>query len=444
MVLSDRISSALSHPAAPFTVVALALLSALILYLPSADAPFYNDDIDNLDIGSHFSPEWLNPFARTNLYFRPMRDLYWAGTYSIFGLNPVPYHIISIALHLVCTVLVFFLARPLLKTPLGAALVALLFAVSSKLSEAVQWMAAVTSLLEGFFTIATVLLFIRYLSSRRALWLVLSTAAFALALLSKEAAVILPALLWISDVFLHRKGERMRELARAKGRWKPYVPFLAVWTIYVAVYLARLGANYYIEEGRYALNANIVVKFFEFAGEVFFNWTYWNLPLALILLAIILASLVWGTRALRFGMLWFIVATLPHLPMQWQGAEERYFYVPFIGFAIFLVGASEVLFDLLGRSRRPRSRFVVACLVCAILAGYAISAQRDTLRFRKLSSDFWGELERIDTSLGEVREGDHLRVETPLHAPYVKRYLKLKRGLRSLTVTAATSAADGG
>lgn len=416
----------------PSIVVCLSLAVVPILYLPILDDPFYNDDINLLHTGRGFTHELLNPFFRPGFY-RPVWEFYFFASYSLFGLNPLFYHLLSVALHIICSFLGYLLALRIMKTPLRASFVCLLFAISSKVTNAVHWISAVSSLLVGIFAISAILLFLHYLTHRQMHTLVLSCAVFALALLTKEEAITIIPLLWISEIFCHRKSESLKDLFVVKGRWKPYVPFLIIALAYTIIYFIRILEHPLVSGEHYAINAFTLFKFYEFAGEVFFNSTLWHAAILLSLIAIY--TLVRGNREWKLGVFWFSIAILPFIPMQWTGVAERYNYIPVFGFCVFFFAMFGGFFDFLKNRRRRWIAILPVILVTAYLVGAIVSVRRDISDFGNDCTFFFNELEEIESSVAEIEEEDQITVNTEIHTPYVEQYIELRRGLRNIEVT---------
>ena len=99
-------------------------------------------------------------------------------------------------MHLVVTWLVYVLVRKVTGQFTTAWLAAVIFGVHPIHHEVVAWVSGTT---ESLFAILFLLAFLAYLRSReesKALWMSLSCALYALALLSKETAIVLPALVF--------------------------------------------------------------------------------------------------------------------------------------------------------------------------------------------------------------------------------------------------------
>ncbi len=122
-----------------------------------------------------------------DMYVRPLTVLTYFTDNMIYGLNPAGWHLTNVLWHLACSLLVFLLARVLLKDRTAAFSAAYLFLLLACHSESVAWVSGRTDLLATAFCLGSILAFLR--KSPWALFL------FAAGLLAKESVLITP-LLW--------------------------------------------------------------------------------------------------------------------------------------------------------------------------------------------------------------------------------------------------------
>lgn len=136
--------------------------------------------------------------------------------YVLWGMNPFGYHLTNLLLHVVNAVLVYVLARHLLRgvTPpeqrsdtidvaASAAIAALLFALHPLRVESVAWITERRDVLSGCFSLLTVLAYLRAIerveTHRR--WYAVALGSFACALLSKATSMSVPVVLLILNVY---------------------------------------------------------------------------------------------------------------------------------------------------------------------------------------------------------------------------------------------------
>jgi hypothetical protein len=138
-------------------------------------------------------------------YYRPVQNAALAVGFHLSGRSPFGWHLIKIALHLVATGLVFWLATMLTKDTAVGLLSAILFGLHPVHVESVVWIAALPEPLAAVFILAAFCCFARRPAIRGGqLWAIL---LFALALLSHEGAVAFSFLFTLYS-FLFESSER--------------------------------------------------------------------------------------------------------------------------------------------------------------------------------------------------------------------------------------------
>lgn len=158
-------------------------------------------------------------------YWRPVVTLAYALQFQLFGTSPLGYHGVNLALHLGCTLLVFGLLRRRVgdageRGDIAAALGALVFAVHPSRPESVTWISGSTDL---WMTLLALLAERVFASSRDRRGVGAGLLA-GLALWSKEAAVVVPALLTLETL----AGRDDARRAKLPGLWGVLAAVLAL------------------------------------------------------------------------------------------------------------------------------------------------------------------------------------------------------------------------
>ena len=229
----------------------LACAAAALFYLATLSFGFVYDDVpqivNNLAIRNWSSVPhyftghvWAAIFPNTvGNYYRPVFLIWLRVNYAIFGVNPWGWHLSSVLCHVVATLLVFRLAWKLVADRLTAFFCALIFALHPAHVENVAWVSGVTDSLAACFLLGSILLLMG--AERRLLWRIGSLALFVLALLSKEVAVILPALVF---------GFGLMPQAETDSTQRPNSRYAARLALpYVLVLLAYAAARYFALHG---------------------------------------------------------------------------------------------------------------------------------------------------------------------------------------------------
>ncbi len=307
-----------------------------------------------------FRPDWqLN-------YYRPVFLLWLRLNYFVFGLHPWGWHLTTVLAHVLATLLVFCLARRLLRDALGAIYAALIFGLHPVHVEVVSWVSGVTESLVAVGVLGSFLAFLRWREERRRLWLAVSLLCFAAGLLEKETALVLPVLVWGYEWI--QGGEWPPEraaraiLSRAWPAMRPAVPYLILVLLYIP---ARYHALQSLVPLVTPTSLSTVVltwpaliwfwirhlflpvglsSAYDFASVEHPGWTNFVLPGLLVLAVALLALMAaWCSRAAAFALLWMMVFLVPVLDIRLFEAslfaQDRYLYLPSVGFAILIAMA---------------------------------------------------------------------------------------------------------
>jgi tetratricopeptide (TPR) repeat protein len=211
---------------------AAAGLTGFLLYANTAFNGFVFDDLnvvvrnpiahDPLAVRGIFTSHyWANVETSGDLY-RPLTIWSFALNRAATGEGAAGYHLTNAALHGVVSALVALLASALALSAGGAMAAGLLFAVHPIHVEAVAPIVGRSELLAALFALAAWTAYLRGTGGAADLpvkrgprpWLlVASVISFALAILSKESAVVLPALMLAGDRVSGRSGARSPGLA---------------------------------------------------------------------------------------------------------------------------------------------------------------------------------------------------------------------------------------
>ncbi len=313
-------------------------------------------------------------FYASNYY--PLTTLTFLFEYTAFGLNPVPYHLLNVLLHLVNVVLVFKLVQALSGRDRVALLVCILFAVHPFRVESVAWVSERKDVLYALFYFASLIVYLRYIGSGKARLYVWTLLLFVLSLLSKPAAVSLPVLMIVMDVYKGRKPD-------AKA-WLEKMPFLLLSLIFGVINIMAQQADGALSDLSTIYNplqrvvvffsapafyiVGLVAPFRMTAVHFFPTAEEGALPFMYYLSIPFLAVVTWWVvrnkylrREVLFGVAFFLVSIgvmLQIIPVGSAYAAERYTYVPYVG--LFYIIAQWLVGD---SSRQPVKMAVFAAFV---------------------------------------------------------------------------------
>jgi tetratricopeptide (TPR) repeat protein len=399
------VAAASSGAGASWSLAGL-LVATFLVYLPSLANQLTNWDDDryllNNPLVSQLSPGSLaHIFAPTTVVFgnyHPLTLLACALEWRFAGADPTAYHLASLLLHLVSTVLVFRIALELSPgSARGALVTAALFALHPMHVESVAWIAEQKDVLYGAFFLGALLLYLRHAAAGRARHLAGALLLFVLSLLAKGQAVVLPVAMLLADAYQRRPLTRRSLLEKApffllalafgvlavlaqkadgnlnKPGLAPWQsPFFACWGL--VLYLARFVVPAPLSAFHpYPLGPNGTLPPWVLAG-----------PLVLLALAILFFRARAAQRDLFFGVLFFaltIAPVLQLLPINAAFVAERYTYIPYLGLC-WVVGQAWARAAVHGGRVRGRVLrvAVVAAIACfALVSGLRARVWRDSI-----------------------------------------------------------------
>jgi tetratricopeptide (TPR) repeat protein len=381
-------------------------LLAIVLYLNTLGNGFVYDDIPQVvqnpwirgfhNLRAIFtSGAWGFGGESTN-YYRPLMHIFYMLLYVLFGLNPLGFHVFNICVHAGVSLLVFSLAsallrddRSLLSPPVLSASVTagLLFAAHPIHTEAVSWISGIPDLSFTFFSLCSLLLYMR-LPAERIPSLdssyLLSLLLFFLATLCKETALVF---LFVFIAYDHL----IREDCRASWRRVTgYLPFLAVAAVYFLLRVHALGGlapqkrhtelttYQYLVSALPLLRDYVLKLILPLNLRVFYSFH----PASSVLQAPVLSALMFTLvllgllfrihKANKRAFFLFFLMLIPLLPVIYIPAlgenpfAERYLYLPSVGFVLLFSLAVQY-----AHRERPKSSLIITISVCIVIALYS-------------------------------------------------------------------------
>lgn len=385
-------------------LVAALCLAAILPYLNILANEFvYDDEAQILQNPYVHSWHFLRQIFTTNVwsfmgasgttnYYRPLMTFSYLLTWKLLGPLPIAFHIVNLAWHLAAVLLVYFCAKRLFGDLRVAALAALLFALHPVHTEAVAWAAALPDLQVTVFCLLALLVYCapgQFTRGRAAGF----CAVFALALLSKEPALMLAPLLVAYEFRPQANGTGVpRESKRTRIT---LVVTMAV--AYVGLRRWLLGALAPVLQHDWVSWREAVLSAFALVAQytalliwparlsafhVFVKSAALTEPLVLAGIAIVAACVVIIARLWRrawpaaFAILWLGFTLAPVLNARWMASNvltERYLYLPSVGFCWLVAWAGIAAWDWCARQspalrRTARSGVAAATAILAVLA----------------------------------------------------------------------------
>jgi protein O-mannosyl-transferase len=371
-------------PAAIFAIT-------FVTFLPGLSGEFLNwdDDVNFLGNPNFRGLGWENVrwmFTTTHEgHWIPLTWLTLGLNYALGGMNPLGYHVGSLLFHASCAVLFYFAARRLIGAALpvaapgalswGAAFAALLFAVHPLRVESVVWITERRDVQSMFFYLLAALGYLRAVEESRngrlsSRWRALSVAAFVCAVVSKSSTIMLPAALFLIDLYpLRRASLGWRRLIVEK---LPYL-IVAAADVVVALIAVRSAAKL-TGLGTHGLAGRIAIVFYSF---FYYPWKLvWPVELspmyempqrvgpleprflvAITVVVLVTAVLVALRRRWPAGLCAWVYSAVMILPLSgvihagFQLVQDRWSYLSGMGFVLLAGGGAAWLLDARARGR---------------------------------------------------------------------------------------------
>ncbi|MGC2211229.1 MAG: tetratricopeptide repeat protein [Candidatus Korobacteraceae bacterium] len=401
------------------------LLITFLVYCPALWFDFVYDDMLDIvnepalkswdSVPRYFVPQLAKMFGpggwHAERFYRPVFMLWLRLNDALFGLQPGYWHLAAIAAHLLMTLIMYLLARRLLRDWIPAALAALFFGLHPVHVQVVSWVSVVSESLLGAALLASLLCYATRENSR---WRYAgSLILFGMALLVKETAVVFPLVIFAYASLFPRKEQT--GLKRVGQAARESLPFLGLSAAYLGIRWAALKTVVVsIQQLSYSATLLTIPSLLLFYVKLMV-WPLrlsplystpivtqagaWNFILPLLLLLLMAAALVWLLWRLNatasdakgevaqlrwkvavFSFAWTVfllpALNLPALPVE-QLAQDRYVYLPSVSFAILLALALQTV----GSSRQrflgmPAATAIPALLLAMLMAAGTISESR--------------------------------------------------------------------
>ena len=373
--------------------ILLIVLAGSVAYSNSLSGPFIFDDLPAI-VENPQIREWsrlsavLRPERESPVAGRPLVNLSFAINYALDGLNPLGYHLVNIAIHLLCALVIFGVVRRTLALPglqprFGrwasnlAFAAALLWTLHPLNTEAVNYVTQRTELMMALFYLLTLYAGIRAWQAARARrWHAIAVASCAAGMACKESMATAPLMVVLYDsIFLFGS---LRHAVRS--RWRFYAGLAMSWMVLVAVMWSgprvhSAGFSSGASPWTYLLNQTVMItnylRLTVWPRALVLNYG-WPLPLtladvipyALLVTSLLALTIVVLARQPKWGFLglWFFVTLAPAssvVPIATEVGAERRMYLPLIALVVLAVVGTSFI------KRLPSRAAAIVLVMCA-------------------------------------------------------------------------------
>jgi Flp pilus assembly protein TadD len=303
-------------------------------------------------------------------FWHPLTWLSLMFDYQLYGLNAGGYHLTNLILHVLSTLLLFWLFNRMTGAIWPSAFVAAFFALHPLHVESVAWIAERKDVLSAFFWMLTLCLYVYYTEKPVIKRYLLVIFSFVCALMSKPMVITLPVVMILLDYWpLGRLLSNDHKLSEIKiagiiPLWQLWekIPFF-VFSAFFSIITLYAKNKPFVKHFPLGLRiANAPISFMTYLEKTF--WPHdlavfypfctqiplWQVLGATILIIIISAAVIVTAKHLPYlfvGWLWYAITLLPVIGIIQIGnfaMADRFAYLPSIGIAVMIAWSIPLLF----------------------------------------------------------------------------------------------------
>jgi len=344
------------------TLIYCAVIVVIIItvYSPLFNATFlhWDDDVmvtENYVIKNPTTENIKEIFSRPFLgSYNPLVVLTFAAEEKVFGLNASAFHITNLAIHILNSLLVFWLVVLLCRNKVISLFTALLFSVHPMHVEAVAWVTALKETLFVLFYLSSVVAYIYFVKSdsnksgkEKIILYLVSIVLFIFSVLSKPVAVTLPAVLILIDYFMSGKFEKKSLLNK--------IPFIIIsigfsyltfvtfaknnalvlqYNLFQSVLIFFYSLVFYLYKLVFPVYLAPIYPFPSLSGS-WMPWAYMLSPIIIIALLYLVFKAAKRNKDVVFAAAFFLITILPvsnFIPVKNVSLFfDRFTYLPYIG-----------------------------------------------------------------------------------------------------------------
>lgn len=390
------------------------LLMALpfLVFTPILNDFFFRDDFTWIENARITQENFFHIFTlNVSHFFRPLSHIVMMLKYTLFGLNPVGYHVVSLLLHGLNAVVFYVFLRDVLKLESKPLLygIPLLWETHFIYLEAVAWISAFTNLLLGMSLLGSLIVL-----ARQNRWAFV--ALFLATLLIKEEGVFLwPLAVVYVKLFQENKWKNVfkrKELQTSGVLWVGYL--ILQW------YLQK--SSPLVTEGIFGVGFNGVTSLMDKFMVLLFNL---ESPVSMMASTVILIILIGIYAAIVFkgltrpqllfvGML-LIFSLLPTIFLNFTNNAGRYFYNASFAMAI-LIGA--MAFESMVKLKM--GRWIVAPFMLLLVSIHVWTIRSSAIQFEQLGENAHTFIQNIKPTIkSQDSEAEYNFIAAPFSQPEI-------------------------
>jgi len=376
-------------------------------------------------------------------FFRPTESITFMADYFLWGMEPFGYHMTNTVLHILVSILLFYVMCIVTKNYLLSGIVGILYLVHPIHTEAVTYISGRADSLASIFLLLMIFFQYKYWQAvrkyKRIFCYLLILCSFLLGLLSKESAMIFPFLLMLFE-YCFRSDKNY-----AKFTFKTILFYVPIFALMGTWYLAKnkIVPTEVMVENVPPLSAFVAalprlvfdyVKLSLFPVNLHMEYklpfpsfplqSFYSKPIIFIFIFLGVFIYLWkrgksnsSMRIMFFGLAWFLLALFPYMNIAFvMNAifSEHWLYIPEMGLILFFVC---FIFYHTRNAERLRKYAISFCIVITLLYSFLTVRQnrvwRDPITFFTHTVKYSPHSEKAynQLALEYIKRGDLIKAE---------------------------------
>ncbi len=219
--------------------ILLILLSVFILYHVSVNYFFFQDDWFHINISQARNfQEFINLFKiRTDIIaWRPIsKQLFFFLDYKLFGLNPIPAHLVIFSFFISNVFLLYIILKKLFNSIKISVLASFMYATSTIHFISLSWISAGEYTIGTFFWLSASLTYLLFIKSRKIYLYICSILLFIICLASTEFAITWPFVIIGLELLFPQKHKKISNLKKMIAKIYLMIPAIMIIVLYLAL-----------------------------------------------------------------------------------------------------------------------------------------------------------------------------------------------------------------
>lgn len=306
----------------------------------------HNADLQGFDASAFFSKSYLG-------HYHPVTMLSYSIDFFINGLHSYGYHLHNLLLHLFNSVFVYFVIFLLTRKISYSLFCSIVFSIHPLHVESFAWISERKDVLFSFFFLLSCIFYLLNQTDKKKIYGIIIIVSFLLSLFSKAAAVTLPVVFILFDLYkgvsfrtsvIHKIPFLLISLVAGTGTYFLFkaegnVYEIPDYTIFDRLLIPFNSLLFYLYKFFVPTNLS-AAYFFPIKSSEGFDITFYISPLLILLVTLLLMLLKKHRKQVILGGVFFLVTIVLFLQIVPHGrviTADRYSYLPYIGLSFLFI-----------------------------------------------------------------------------------------------------------